>query len=1260
MPVYQRAPRLHEQPGLPTEFEIPAPPAAPTPPVFSLLYLLPGLVMPAIYLLTATAGSNLIALLAMAGLWPAIYAAGHLARRRAYSRALRERQRQYTDALQAVRRTLATYQADLRRVLLRIHPGLDEDLRRARQLDRLWERAPGDDDFLEVRLGLGEIALPVVIKTPRRDPFQRDPLVEAAHRVSTEYATVGDAPVRLRLDEHAAVGLTGPAAADGARAWLIQIAAHHAPTDVQIAAFFPEAEHAAWAWLRWLPHAAWQERRALAEGPDRSRLLALAGQLVEMLSRRLHQGQSPLPHWIIVLADPRLIEDSPLFHLVLTQGAAIGATFIILADRLPAGCTLMVEQPDSEHAQLITTASSRRDNYVPDRLSLDEAEAFARVMAPIQLRQAVASTAIPASAPLLDLLRQTSSDVDIDANWDTNRAWQSLAVPIGLRAGGQPLRLDLHERGAGPHGLIAGATGSGKSELQQTLVAALAATFRPSEIAFLFIDYKGGGAFGIFERLPHTAGLLTNLDDHLTYRALITIKAELRRRQALLAQANVSHIDDYQRQQSVISHQSSVIISHQSHGDASPSSAGNDLAPLPRLIILVDEFAELIAAQPDFIRELVSAVRVGRSLGVHLILATQKPAGVVNDQIWGNARFRICLRVEQPEDSREVLKRPDAASLARPGQAYFQVGADEVFELFQAGWANAPQVEPVDDAAIYEVLLDGMRRPITPVVERTARGSQVAALVEQINQAAEQRREPSARALWLPPLPDQIVLDLVRPLEGWNGQAWTPSSAWLSPVAGLLDDPADQGQRPLRLDLTGGLAIYGAPGTGKTTLLQTLLTSLALDHPPTDLNLYLIDFGRHGLAVFEALPHAGGLVEPSDPERLARLLRHLGAVLERRKSRFAKLGVGTLAAYRSAGQSLPAIVVAIDNAPALIAAHPDAEEALAHLAREGVGLGVYLVLTANNPALLRRRLAESLAMAVALPLAEAADVIEAVGRRPGPRPIRLPGRGIVRGNPPLEFQAALPVGVSTETGIDLARSLALRDRVDRLQRSWSGPRVYPIPVLPPVVGLDDLLARVPEGRPLGLDVDSLEPVSLEANEGPHSLIVGPSGSGRTALLRTWLTVLARRPIGPALRLLILDRLGDLAGLPAVYFTDAAGLLAAAEAAQDAVVIALDGWGVADLAYAGRLEALLTSRDRHRSILIATDLGTAARFGMARLRPAILLGSDAADALAFGLRVSSGFVDPPGQGWLVRRQARHVRFALAQQPAMRGVEICAPS
>lgn len=436
-------------------------------------------------------------------------------------------------------------------------------------------------------------------------------------------------------------------------------------------------------------------------------------------------------------------------------------------------------------------------------------DVFSRQLSNFKVRENASNAAIPDMLTFLDMYKTSRvEDLDMYHKWLENRTYESMRSLIGQKAGEQPVYLDIHEKYHGHHGLVAGTTGSGKSETLQTYILSLVLNYHPHEVAFILIDYKGGGMAQSFIGLPHLAGVITNLGGNQTTRALLSINAEIKRRQRTFNEYKIKHIDAY--------------IELYRNGEAEE--------PMPHLLIIADEFAELKKEQPDFVRALVSAARVGRSLGINLILATQKPSGVVDDEIWSNTRFRICLRVADKQDSNEMLKRTDAAYITGTGRGFLQVGNDEIFDEFQSGWSGAPYTPEVpfnDDSKAKAVIIGLTGKPEAVKKKKKKKGdnvkkfTQLDAMVQYAANLAEENHIKPLRQIWLPPLPGLFYLD---DLE----LTWDEKQIKL-PV-GLADDPQNQRQFPVYLDFIrdGHLLICGSAGSGKTSLVQTILYGAAL------------------------------------------------------------------------------------------------------------------------------------------------------------------------------------------------------------------------------------------------------------------------------------------------------------------------------------------------------------------------------------------------------------------------------------------------
>ena len=700
-------------------------------------------------------------------------------------------------------------------------------------------------------------------------------------------------------------------------------------------------------------------------------------------------------------------------------------------------------------------------------------------LAPLNHLQNLKSS-IPDTVTFMEMYgAETFSDLQVLQKWQQNAPYKSLAVPIGLRGKEDLVYLNLHEKAHGPHGLIAGTTGSGKSETIQSYILSLAVNFHPHDVAFLLIDYKGGGMANLFKNLPHLLGTITNLDGAQSMRALASINAEIHRRERLFREFEVNHINQYQKK----------------------FKNGEATEPLPHLFLISDEFAELKVNQPDFIKELVSIARVGRSLGVHLILATQKPSGVVDDQIWSNSRFKLALKVADRTDSMEMLKTPDAAEITQTGRAYLQVGNNEVYELFQSAWSGADYQPDKDEMGIedhtiylindlgqYEVLnqdLSGL--DLAEDIKEVP--TELEAIVSQIQLLTESQQIPPVPQPWLPPLKERMTLQELEPIQ--------PQEAWeqkkpVSVLLGMADIPQAQKQEPVSVNLSkdGHILLYGSPGTGKTTFLQSAAMDLARKFSPKDVTLYLMDFGTNGLAPLGQLPQVADTLLLDQTEKIAKFVRIMERELNRRKKLLSDYGVGTLELYRQAsGQEEPAIVILLDSYESMREEAYEAElfKLLVRISREGLSIGVHLLVTAGRQSNLRAQFYANFKHQLSLPQNDFGEVRSIVGSTPLAATMEdIKGRALMKRDEVDVIQLALPVAGSNDAQV----LNNLRQEVASLQEAWTGQRPSAIPMVPEELTEADFYSRASvqaayeQGLvPLGLDMETVEPITWNLSKG---------------------------------------------------------------------------------------------------------------------------------------------------------------------------------
>lgn len=1117
------------------EVEIPRPPAAPSKPEINWFIdiSMPIGMMMAGLIMTLFWGYvySLMFIVPMASIQLIIAIKRNRSQLKKYEENNNKRINNFNKALKAVWNDLNKIKEKYQDILLDKHIDLDECRRRVLTRDRrLWERAPEHDDFLLLRLGIGVLPFPVNVKYPSQEiTIEDDPLMRKAIKSEEQFSIVEDVPICLPLLEGGSAGIIGErhSVLVSVRALLTQLVVQHSYEDVKIVAIYNEHEQNRWSWLNDLQHLS-DNRSAncFACGKKQSReLLTALNDLIkkrEMNSESHHESekQVELPYYVFVIADRELVENEPIMRFLMNNNQSLGICSLFLFDQielLPSNCSYIVNVNKNQGQLLNRISSSQTTAFIPDKISIAQANQIAKGLAPLRMQQLYPEENIPERVSLLELLGLNKvEDLNIREKWSNSKAYNSLSALVGVKTNNEQVHLDIHDRYHGPHGLVAGTTGSGKSELLQTLILSLAVNYHPHDINFVLIDYKGGGMANVFKKLPHLAGIITNLEGNQATRALLSVKSELHRRQSLFDQVNVNHIDKYIKL----------------------TKEGRTEQAMPHLVIIVDEFAELKSEQPDFMRELVSTARVGRSLGVHLILATQKPAGIVDEQIWGNARFKICLKVQSSEDSQEVLKRADASKITLPGRAYLQIGNNEVYELFQSAYSGVRYEHPLTQAQ--------PAGPITIDLENTLElhsrdfgggqpagdsPSELNALVQYMYDTAGTIGIEQLKGQWLPPLPDKVYLsELMSGSYGWDGSSWKECAFWLEPIVGLVDNPAAQDQYPLIINLgrDGHLAVYGSPGSGKTTFVQTILTSLVAMHSPEDMNIYILDFGGRTLNNFASLPHVGGVIMVDDEEKLKRLMKMLLKELDNRKRLFAERSVSNLQAYRDIAKiKMPALVVAVDNYPALSELYPDAEDFFQQISREGGNLGIHLILSSGGVTSIQYKIVSNIKQALTFQLSDAGDYSTVVGRTEGLEPEPFVGRGLIKNNPPLEFQTAFAVKGETESD----RAIALNSLFQDMSIKWQGKRAKPIPVIPEILKQKDLFSdeRVigvvkdaPLKIALGLDTNELEPAYLDLQETPHILVAGKLKCGKTTTLKSLINALTERFNPEELKIYLVD------------------------------------------------------------------------------------------------------------------------------------------
>ncbi|TYC24470.1 type VII secretion protein EccCa [Micromonospora sp. MP36] len=998
--------------------------------------------------------------------------------------------------------------------------------------DRLWERGRNDPDFARVRVGTGPQRLATALRAPQTAPLEDlDPVSSTSlrHFIRT-YATVEGLPVAVSLRSFRRVTLAGdrPEVLDLARALLAHLVTFHSPDNLRVAACLAPDRHDGWDWLKWLPHAV-HPGRADASGPTRlvaPTLTDLAALLADDPAAPAARGpfkpgaRPEAPHLLILLDGAGTLPDAGLdppdglsgttiLEIGGGAGAGAGTLDLVIADghlgmRTPDGLALV---------------------GVPDRLGVAGAEVVARQLTALHTGTPVASEQpLAGTVGLADLLGiGDPRRLDPAVTWQPRSARDRLRIPIGVDTDGRPVDLDLKESaegGMGPHGLVIGATGSGKSELLRTLVTGLAATHSSETLNLALIDFKGGATFAGMTDLPHTCAVITNLAADLTLvdRMADALRGELVRRQELLrAAGNHASVRDYERAR----------------------AGGAQLQPMPSLLVIIDEFSELLSSRPDFIDLFVMIGRLGRSLGVHLMLASQRLEEGRLRGLDSHLSYRIGLRTFSAAESRAVLGVSDAYELPSvPGSAYLRLDTSTL-QRFKAAYVSG-ELPPEQPAAAVEEVPYGRRilpfglaplapaDPVTtpapasgPAVQQSGGETVLSAMVGRLL-----GRGPAAHQIWLPPLADPPTLDqLLPPLDvdperglcpvGWagNGQLTVP--------LGIVDKPFEQRRDLLWAQLSGAAGhalVLGAPQSGKSTLLRTLVTALALTHTPAEVQFFLLDLGG-GLATLSGLPHVSGYANRMDAERVRRMIAELTGLLAEREQSFAAHGIDSVADFRRRpppspdGRAFGDVFLIVDGWLTLRQEFEPLDEAVTTLAARGLGFGVHVVLSANRSMEIRPALRDLIGTHVELRLGDPAD--SAYDRRAAAGvPKDAPGRGLTADK--LHFLGGLPRIDGRTSVADLPDGAA--DLVRQVAASWRGPRAPQVRLLPRLVPATDLPGPTGDDRriPIGLAEADLGPACLDFDADPHFIAFGDVESGKTGLLRVIAEqIVARYPVADA-------------------------------------------------------------------------------------------------------------------------------------------------
>ena len=943
-----------------------------------------------------------------------------------------------------------------------------------RKRKNLWERGINQNDFLTLRLGIGNMPIVADIRySKEKFVLEEDALKQLVYPVVNENNMLIDVPLTFSLTEKYITSIIGKDNLNYEffKGLLLQMITFHSYEFLKIVVLTNKENESRWNYLHNLPYLFDNNHqfRFFATDIDETKEISLYLEKIYQ-DRKLHNNfdyKTANEYYVIVTDNYHSYRDIEIIKDVLNQDTNYGFSLVIFSERiqnLPSECHnfISVEKEKSGMFESEITIGHQKEfttEFVDNNLLKDSINRISNI--PIDI--ATEDKQLPSTISFLEMYNVGKIEqLNIANRWSVNNSKKSLAVPVGIEKSGTLLKLDLHEKYHGPHGLIAGMTGSGKSEFIITYILSLAVNYSPDDVAFILIDYKGGGLAGAFEnretgvKLPHLAGTITNLDTAEMNRSLASIQSELRRRQQLFNEARDS-----------LGESTVDIYKYQSF-----YKEGKVKEPIPHLMIISDEFAELKSQQPEFMGELISTARIGRSLGVHLILATQKPSGVVNDQIWSNSRFRVCLKVQEKSDSNEMIKCPDAAFIKNVGRFYLQVGYNELFAFGQSAWCGA-QYYPKEklkkkiDQSL--VVIDKIGNVINTQEDENNKQEEVS-MGEELNNVLKHIIEVSknlnikAKPLWLSKISPEIYVENVETMFEYKENKFV-----LNPLIGMYDDPNNQYQGLVTMPLSsdGNSLIYGSSGSGKELLLTTMIYSLITWHTPQEVNLYIVDFGAGTLKMFEKAPHVGDVILSSQEEKIKNLFKAMFGEINKRKKLFANYNGDYQSYIKNSGKTLPYTIIVINNYDSFIDAY-DYNEEINQISRECDKYGIILIFTLNSTSSLRYKTKQNFKSNITLQFNDNDDYSVVLGNVRKLYPANIYGRGLVKIDNVYEFQTAYV------TESDNIQDFVSNKCVELKKKYPKG--AMPIPVVPEVVDVYDYISKSTAIKkvPLGISHDSID------------------------------------------------------------------------------------------------------------------------------------------------------------------------------------------
>lgn len=926
-----------------------------------------------------------------------------------------KRVRKYGEYLEKKKTEIDKKISEKENILNKNYPSISEVLKYSENGEHLWEMRNQDEDFLNIRLGTGKIKPESLIEYPeRRFSLQEDVLEDKMYKLTEAPYYLKSVPIMNSFVKYYVTSITGDpdAGMDLVYQIVMQMVMLHSYDEVKTIFILSEDDLKKMSFIRFLPHSRNDDKNIRFIATTEKEAFNISEFLKTEIDDDLEKGR-PLkkimrmrPYYCIFALNRKLFEDMEIMKDIMESDVNVGVSVITCYNEIPKDCQKIIKT-SKYNENVITNLLEPAEEDISFSLdSYDSRYAGSSIKRMSNYFLNIGKdNQLPKTLSFLDMYKVGMVEkLNILKRWEDNDPVKSLSAPIGVHPDGSLFTLDLHEKYQGPHGLVAGMTGSGKSEFILSYILSMAVNFRPEEVSFILIDYKGGGLAGAFDNselgihLPHVSGTITNLDGAEIGRSLLSIESELKRRQRIFNETKQKlgegTMDIYAYQRLYRNHQVEECM--------------------PHLFIISDEFAELKAQEPDFMDQLISTARIGRSLGVHLILATQKPSGVVNDQIWSNTKFRVCLKVQDKSDSTDMLKRPEAAELQDVGRFYLQVGYNEYFAIGQSAWSGA-RYQPtykhknVEDEEISFIDHVGNTVYTARKHENNDKDapSQIVEIIKHIDDISK-RENVKQYKIWEKSLEKVILKKDIDKVYANRIENESVSS-----IIGLIDDPERQSQYPLILDFakTQHLLVVGEAKSGKTEFLRTMLLSLARNYTPEDFQCYIMDFSGGLLGIFKDLPHCGVYITEESSDRIDITLKTLKNILEKRKKMFESSGTTDFESVRIK-EGIPHVFLVIDNAKTFFSLKKgeDYTSYLLKVLREFASYGIHFVITCSQASDIYGRIRNEIKTRLTLQLPDKYDYGEILGTKCRYLPSCNPGRGMcVQNGRVLEYQVVYSV-----------------------------------------------------------------------------------------------------------------------------------------------------------------------------------------------------------------------------------------------------------